>query len=275
MKKVCLISILIFFISCKKDEISSPSNIDPNSSYPTTIYKLSNSEFDSLKVQFKNRLQGTIYTANLDSFGLLGDYYKWPKGTSLIPDTLQAVTLTKTAFLKLNDFSNVSDTSNLIVEGIIDFVGWRTIIFKYQIYQGLEVWGTNITGMVTNDSIYLSGHHYKDIFIPQQNLISKDSIKSLLIGKEIYYSCDAVGKFIVDDSSININTIEQCIYPLIKNNSIELRVAWKVPITPFYSQYVMWDYFVDVLTGEEIDVLQLFGCASGKIVSVKKGYYFR
>jgi hypothetical protein len=266
MKKYVFFFLLLILTSCKKDEISSPSNNDENKFYPTTLNKLSQPESDSLQVKFSQKILGTNYLAKLDSFGLLGHYGVLSRGKSNISDPAEAISLAKTALLHLNEFSNVSDTSTLYVKEATNyhpsppnFTDW-VIIFKNQSYNGLEVWETEILTIVANDFILLDGHYYKNVFIPKQNIISKEHAKKNLIGKDIHYVCWTPGTYTIADSSINVEAIEQCIYPLIKTNCIELRVVWKIPISSAPGDPPMWYYFMDVLTGETVAVQELFIC---------------
>jgi hypothetical protein len=262
MKIYVYVFILFACTSCKKDEISSPSNGDANKSYPTILQKLDQSQLDSLKIILNQKL-GTNYLAQLDSFGLLGYYYGGvgrPRGSD-ITHPAQAISLAKTAMLHLSQFTNISDTSAIFVKRAeISSVtkDWE-IIFENQFYNGLEVWNTRIDAIVANNFILLyQQHHYKNIFIPQQDVIGKERAKSNLIGTEIHYMCWSPGTYVITDSSINLETMEQCIYPLIKINSIELHVVWKTPIA--WPGSIGWYYFVDVVTGEIVAVEQLFMC---------------
>ncbi len=263
MKKYIFILLLLAFTSCEKNEITYPSSGNVDRFYPTTLRKLSRAELDSLKVKFNNKLLGTMYQAKLDSFGLLGHYGLRPRGKSNISDTAQAITLAKTALLCLSEFSNIVDTSTIYVEETRHFksgpiTDWR-FYFRNQYYQGLEVWNTHIHAIVADDFIFLDGHHYRNIFIPKHKIISKERAKMNLVGTEIYFYCWDLDTAIITDSSINIEMIEQCIYPIVKSNSIELHVAWKVPISG-YSKFPFWYYFIDVVTGETLGVMQLFIC---------------
>jgi hypothetical protein len=201
--------------------------------------------------------------AQIDSFGLLG-YYNGgvakPRG-STITNSAQAISLAKSAMLDLSQFTNVSDTSALVVRRA-EINGatkdWE-IIFANQSYKGLEVWNTRVDAIVADQFILLyQQHHYKDIVIPQLNVVSKERVKAKLVGTEIKYQCWTPSSYVITDSSINLDTVEECIYPLLKMNSIELHVVWKVPIS--LPSFVGWYYFIDVLTGETIAVEQLFVC---------------
>jgi hypothetical protein len=261
--KIYLFAFLLLIItSCNKDGSTSPSNGDADKSYPTILIKLDQSELDSLNLILSQKL-GTRYLAQLDSFGLLGYYHGGvakPRG-STITNPAQAISLAKSALLDLSQFTNVSDTSALVIRraeinGVTN--DWE-IIFGNQSYEGLEVWNNRIDAIVANQFILLyQQHHYKNIIIPQLNVISKEHAKSKLVGTEIKYQCWSASSYVIADSSINLETVEQCIYPLLKMNSIELRLVWKIPIS--LSIFVKWYYFIDVLTGETIAVEQLFVC---------------
>jgi hypothetical protein len=262
MKIFLFTFLLLILTSCNRDGSTSPPDGNTDNCYPTILTKLNQSELDSLNLILNQKL-GTRYLAQLDSFGLLGDYHGGvakPRG-STITNPAQAISLAKSAMLDLSQFTNVSDTSALVirraeVNGATN--DWE-IIFANQSYKGLEVWNTRIDAIVADQFILLyQQHHYKNIIIPQQNVISKERAKSKLIGTEIKYECWSASSYIISDSSINLETIEKCIYPLLKMNSIELHVVWKIPIS-LYS-FVGWYYFVDVLTGEIIASEQLFIC---------------
>ncbi len=266
MKIYIFLFLLLILTSCEKDEVSSPSNGNANKSYPTILYKLSQPELDSLQVKFNQKILDTGYLAKLDSFGLLGHYGVLSRGQSNISDPTQAISLAKTALLRLSDFSNILDTSALYIKEATNynptptnFSDWR-IIFKNQSYNGMEVWDTQIMAIVADNFILLDGHYYNNIFIPKQDVISKEQVKRNLLGTEIQYFGWTPETFTITDSTIDLETMEQCIYPLIKVSSIELRVVWKVPISPAPGNPAMWYYFIDVLTGEKIALEQLFIC---------------
>ena len=262
MKIYLFAFLLLILTSCNRDGSTSPSDGNTDKSYPTTLIKLNQSELDSLKVILNQKL-GTRYLAQIDSFGLLGYYHGGvpiPRG-STITNQAQAISLAKSAIQDLSQFTNVFDTSALVLRSadINGITGYWDIIFANQLYKGLEVWNTRIDAIVADQFILLyQQHHYKDINIPQQNVISKEVAKSKLVGTEIKYECWSASSYVITDSSINLESIEQCIYPLLKMNSIELRVVWKIPIS--LSNFVGWYYFMDVVTGEIIASEQLFMC---------------
>jgi hypothetical protein len=123
----------------------------------------------------------------------------------------------------------------------------------------LQVWNTRIDVIVADQFILLyQQHHYKNITIPDLDVITKEQAKSKLVGTEIKYQCWGPSSYLITDSSFGVEPMERCIYPLLKTNSIELRVVWKVPIS--LSGFVGWYYFIDVVTGEFVASEQLFRC---------------
>jgi len=262
MKVSLFLFLLLTLASCNIGGPTSPSGGESVNSYPTVLLKLDQSELDSLKLILNQKL-GTRYLAQLDSFGLLGRYHGGvgkPRG-STITNPSDAISLAKLAAVDLSQFTNVSDTSALVVRraqinGVTN--EWE-IIFANQSYKGMVVWNTRIDAIVADQFILLyQQHHYKNITIPQHNVITKERAKSRLIGTEIEYQCWGPSSYVIADSSINLEMVEQCIYPLPKTDSLELRVVWKIPISPYGS--TMWYYFMDVLSGEIVTTEQLFIC---------------
>jgi hypothetical protein len=262
MKTPLLFSILLTLASCIGGGPISPSDGGTINTYPTILLKLDQFELDSVKLILSQKL-GSKYLAQIDSFGLL-DYYHGgvgkPRG-STISNPSDAISLAKMATVDLSQFTNVFDTSALIVRraqinGVTN--DWE-IIFANQSYKGMEVLNTRIDAIVADQFILLyQEHHYKNITIPRQNVITKEHAKSELIGTEIEYQCWVPSSYVITDSSINLEGVDQCIYPLLKGNSLELHVVWKIPISPGGS--TMWYYFIDVVSGEIVASQQLFIC---------------
>jgi hypothetical protein len=224
---------------------------------------LSQSEFNARQDQLSLKL-GAQYTATLDGFGLLGHLGLLSRGKSSITIPDQAVTVAKYALQQLSSFTNISDTSALSVEnatkydGSQSFSDW-TITFKDQTYQGIEVWDTRILTLVSDNLVSLDGHHYKDVFVPRDDIVSRERAQQSIVGKVISYSCFTPGRFTITASSIVTAGVAYNIVPLVKNDSLEFHLTWRIPISP-EGESPYWYYFLDVLTGETILVRQLFIC---------------
>jgi uncharacterized protein (TIGR02145 family) len=236
-----------------------------NASYPTSLKKLNETE-RTIRQNELTQMLGTKYIATLDSFGLIGHLGMLSRGISSITTADQAVTVAKKALLQFKDFTNVADTSLLTVHEATNYNPFPTnnsdwtVDFDNQSYKNLEVWRTNILLLINDVKISMDWHHYKDIFIPKEDLLSKERARSELVGKEISYYCWGPSKFTMTEESINIDSLSLSIYPLRKNDIIEFRVAWKIPIYSYSRIYPSWYYFIDVLTGEIVGTEQLFIC---------------
>lgn len=239
---------------------------DANKSYPTILNKLDQATLYAKQSEL-NDILGTKYSATIDDYGLLGRLVGLLKrGHSSITDPNAAVSVVKSALLKLSEFSNISDTSLLNVKQATNidtspqnFSDWR-ISFKNQSYEGIEVWNTSIFALVTDELVSLDWHHYKYIFIPQNDIISKERTKKLLVGYEIRYECWGPKKFTITGASIRTDNMTLCVFPLTKADSLELRVAWKIPIYSGSNIYPDWYFFIDILTGEIIEMFVTFVC---------------
>ena len=236
-----------------------------NASYPTSLKKLDETE-RTIRQNELTQMLGTKYTATLDSFGLIGHLGMLSRGISSITTADQAISVAKKALLQFKDFTNVADTSLLTVHEATNYNPFPTnnsdwtVDFDNQSYNNLEVWRTKILLLINDVKTSMDWHHYKDIFIPKEDLLSKERARGELVGKEISYYCWGPTKFTMTEESINVDSLSLSIYPLRKNDIIEFRVVWKIPIYSYSRIYPSWYYFIDVLTGEIVGIEQLFIC---------------
>lgn len=259
MRRYTILAVLLGVISCKTDNVSPLLENDSNAGYPSTVTKPRRAEVSRGFYFYESRLS-TFIRANVDSFGFIGHLGGLWRGRSGISDAGQAIRLAKSALLVLRDRTCVFDTSLIEVRsaqkyrsGPLPLSDWE-IHFGPQIYNGLEVWNSDILVLIADSLVQMEGHWYRHVTVPYQNTISKERAKSLLLGSVIQYQCWGPSTFLVTDSSISIDSIRQCIYPLVESDRIELRVVWKVPISD------MWYYFVDILTGERVALIERFIC---------------
>jgi len=254
----------------KEDRDSASFNLNviasnANASYPTILSKLNPAEL-AIRQNELTQMLGTKYTATLDSFGLIGHLGMLSRGISSITTADQAISVAKKALLQFKDFTNVADTSLLTVHEATNYNPFPTnnsdwtVDFDNQSYNNLEVWRTKILLLINDVKTSMDWHHYKDIFIPKEDLLSKERARGELVGKEISYYCWGPTKFTMTEESINVDSLSLSIYPLRKNDVIEFRVVWKIPIYSYSRIYPSWYYFIDVLTGEIVGIEQLFIC---------------
>ena len=268
MKRELFITVYIFFIlialslNCIFDPQNNTNNDKTSHTYPTTIYPLSNEELSTLRAEFDS-LKGNI-KAYLNNYGFIDYAGSLSRGSSNIQDARLAIQKSKSTLLQLSKFTNVSDSSQLVIKettnqhGTSLFNDW-IVIFENQKFQGLEIMDTEIMVLLGDEVKQISGHHYQEIHIPAKDEIDNNSIKDILIGYQIHFICWAETTFEITEESIFIDQIEKVIYPIKNADSIEFRVAWKVVIgkSPNHPD---WNAFVDVISGEIIDMQQLFVC---------------
>lgn len=242
-----------------KNDTSNEENIE----YPTILYPLSDSELDILRTELES-LAGNEIKASLNKYGLIDRSGIRIRGSSTIKDKNIAIAKAKYLVFYLKNFTNIIDTSSLIIEEATntkygsDFFGDWHVIFKNQSYLGLEVMGTDIMVLINDDCTQITGHYFKYIFVPETNLISEEVAKQAIIDHVIEYG-DKRGllqTFKITKESIH-NELAKVVFPLETNNSLELRITWKIPVgrNPTFPD---WYVFVDILSGKVIYVWQLF-----------------
>jgi len=269
MKRMFLLILpLLFIVSCELFETSDEhdnSNID----YPTILYHLTESELNELQSGLDSLLDSK-YKAKLDKYGLIGPAGLLSRGSSSITDMNSAISKAKSAVTVFTKFTNVSDTSMLIVSeatnhhGCDLFNDW-IVLFKNQVYDDIEVLNTDIMVLITDNIVQIDGHHYSEIVIPEKNLISSEDAEESVIGAELlYYGWADLDTFFVIEDVIHVdNASEEASIKIItfeQSDSLELRVCWRIPIFGFGGIYPNFYVFVDILSGEIITYWALFVC---------------
>jgi len=258
---------LLFFIRCELFDNSDEqenSNID----YPTILTPLSETELSELQLELDSLLD-TRYKATLDEYGLIGIPGLLSRGSSSITDMNDAISIAKVAYTRFSKFTNVTDTSLLVVKRATNQTGsiyhndW-IVYFENQKYDDIEVLNTGIFVLITDNTTQLSGHHYKDIFIPTKDRISLKNAEDTVLDMELIYLGFAdADTFIVTEQSLHVeNAYEEAsiiILPYEKDDKIEMRVCWKIPIF-MGSIYPDFYVFVDILSGYIITYWTLFIC---------------
>jgi hypothetical protein len=97
---------------------------------------------------------------------------------------------------------------------------------------------------------------YKDIYIPPIEKVEEDNIKPRLIGEKIiwYTTAGHPVEFIITSESI-IENYTKLIFPIKKENSIELRISWEVQIR---SGILGWYLYLDTTTNEILTAIPTF-----------------
>lgn len=244
--------------SCQKENDLEPENDLPiDTEYPSKLFKLDPSVLNKLKLEAPY---------NINDYGLFKHEGNWGTGTSPHSDSNFVVNLAKNTLIKHSKFSNVTSDSSLTVnssrtrrESGGNHSYWY-VVFNNQVYKGLEIINTAINIRVMDSVEWLDGHHFKDIYIPEENLLPKDTITEKIIGYVIvYYSHygrqekEITKGLIVDDYIKKICWIE-------KEDFIEFRTVWEIPILATEGDGlipVWWYLYVDVLSGEIVHIHQI------------------
>jgi len=251
---------LLLFLSCG-DENNVLSTDDQHLGYPTTLFALSAEELRLLEAEFDS-LNDNKISVTLDKYGLIGTHTSLVIETSnnKITDENQAIRAAEATLVRNSKFTNVSDASLLAVKRTrkVHDDNWE-IHFKNQVYGDIEVIETEI-GLRLHEWVYMiwGGHFFRDIIVPSQFLIDEEVAKDSLIGYEIIWY-DFGGQqqvYVISSNSFCQAQSDTVIVPLEKDEALELRVAWQVPIANAISP--LWYVYVDVMTGDIIKVVQLF-----------------
>lgn len=153
------------------------------------------------------------------------------------------------------EFTGVTDTSLLIINRINgmtrykqpDFCHWN-VVFKNQLYNGLEVENTGIYLHLDSLGVYRAGGHwYPEIVVPGRDNLSYEMAKKQIAGlKLITYGWSGPIEHTINNSTDwQEDEIKKVIYPLVFEDRIELHVVWQ--LFP-----AIWRVLVDTSTGEVV-----------------------
>lgn len=253
---------LVFFMQyCDGTSINN-NEIDEN--YPAKLFPLTEDEWQKLQNEFDLLNDSTICT-KLNEYGFTGDRdnSKIHPDQGIKIDESTALRIAADCVLKNKKFTNVSDSLDLIASLSFstvleeDSTKWK-FTFGPQTYNGYEIPFSWIEVYLYGDGVYrLSGFWYSDIYIPDDDNIDIENAKEKIIGESItWYGDDGKpNEFIIDQESI-LEPIVKAIFPLDKEDCIELRVVWKIPIE--FGSFTGWHVYLDTSTGEIIAIIQEF-----------------
>jgi len=254
-----LISIVLY--SCKESSVSPDEETD--SQYPTILYPISEEKAQQLQNEFDS-LNNFKVCSKIDKYGFIGNdhYDRVYQNIAISKDS--AFALAVNTLLKNSKYVYVKDSASLIsgnyniLQVNPEGTRWK-IVFGPQVYNNFELPFTWIYIWIYGNEPYaIAGHWYSDIYIPSKYKIDKVKAKQKVIGEKIiwYGTGGNPQELIVTDESIG-DSISKAIYPVEKENSIELRVTWKIPIK-FLSNDAGWHIYLDVMTGEIVNIIQEF-----------------
>jgi len=258
------LQLIITFCGCKKNLTSEVDTGDLSLGYPTILTPLSTAQIKHLQNEFDS-LNNFKICSKIDKYGFTGDE-TYTRPFQMIPfDKDSAIELAVTTLLKNSKYTKVKDRVAIISNGYevrqLDTEGIRwLIIFNPQHYYGYEIPFSRIYVLIYGNEAYaITGHWYSNIYIPSQFNIEKEKAKQKVVGEKITWN-DFGGtphEFIVTTESVS-DTISGVVFPVEKDNSIEMRVTWMIPI--FFSDGggIGWHIYIDVITGDIVQISQEF-----------------
>jgi len=245
-------------VSC---DILGPDNrlVDPN--YPASFRILSQEMVDSLESMF-GTLNSSQFCGQLNRFGFTDteNCYQTIRGDPV--QKSEAIEVAMNALLRNQQFTNVTDTSDLSVSHIFgeaDSSKWL-ITFHTQQYQSREILDTRITVYLNSEGVYnIYNHWYPSFYLPDQIAYDSTDAKIKLLGKTLTFPGYSGKKqrYDITYSSLNDAKTVQKIVPHISEYEIEMRLTWQVPVS-FVDDMIGWYVYIDAMTGEEIKTVQLF-----------------
>ena len=253
-------AIILFINSCNSNIEPIPYPIEIEQEYPTVLYPVGRAFADSIQIAIRTN----DFFSYIDEYGLFSFSGTFGRGYSNITDKNIAIRLAKEALLKYSKYSNVCDTTQLELDRAThssapNFTDW-VISFKNQKYKGIEVLSTRIIVIVQNQVSQISGHHFKEISIPVNGIIPKEKLVEILVGKKLETMCWTKIEITITPEMILKNKIVQNIIWSEINNSIEFKVAWKIPITTSNDDFISWNVWVDILSGDILFYNPTFIC---------------
>jgi hypothetical protein len=251
----------IFLICISNYHCNESSPLETKSDYPTTIKSLSNTELQKLKDEFDKSNDYTI-NANFNKYGFIGT------GASIISQYNSNIKLSRDSVIKIiahtlmsnKKYTNVYGESE-IISNIKDVINLNNNNWKIEIgnqkYDNLEVLNSNINAYLSGDKVYcIINSWYPKAIIPSKNLVSPTKAKEKLVGLKIQMNgFYPTGSYLTVKENLIGEIYKKVIFPYEKENSLELRIAWEIPIK--YQDLIGWYVYLDTTTGEILGTNQI------------------
>lgn len=242
----------MMFISCDSKQ-DDEDQVDIN--YPTTIYPLSEENIIRMRKDFAQRNPNMVSTINKFGFCSWGEDTIDAEGSSGVFTKEEAIEAVM-AFAANNPETGITNSENLHFKQISNELGSKNLnswvlLTKNQEFNDIEVSGTNLIFRIKNRALYFcTGNYYPNVYVPENFNFTVEQAKSKLLGKEViltgWSGPYSLGKIKSDNMQESITGL--IIVPLITEEKIELRVAWKIDL----SSTMHYVFYVDVMTGEII-----------------------
>ncbi|HEY4788013.1 MAG TPA: hypothetical protein VIH57_18290, partial [Bacteroidales bacterium] len=251
MKKVTVAVLLGFFLvsGCAKETDSPFIGHMIDIKYPTTYHTMPNTVVDSLKKEYL-RDKNSCFQSSVNAFGFCASPVQYDTNCISECRLFNKATARRMVmeFLQKNKkFTGINDTSQVGVMSYYAFgkdyyctsdsSRWKITIGN-QVMDSLEVQGTNIYLQLNYTGVTeIIGNWYPVINIPRMEAISYEMAKSSLSGKQFDFMCwTNIHTTISQNTRWDEPLKRKLIYPLSKEDTIELHVVWvlKSGIFTFY-----------------------------------------
>ena len=226
----------------------------PAPTYPTTYAPLSELELSDLTARLENENPG--FCEMLDDYVFVYEVSPFVQdpGTVTCSNSNEIIERAKAEVVRNYLFTGVRHSNELQIRTstCADFGYYPRMVirFKNQIWNGLEVFGTEILAHRNDEGILLlRGHHYPQIFVLPPS-VSREAAKTSIVGKTLTTGYPISHDYIVKEDSF-VEEPFRVIYPYKIGDRIELRVTWSINVIN------LWMVYVDTITGEQIAVRDL------------------
>ncbi len=264
---------LFLFISLIQCDVIETSRIPD---YPITIDPLPLLSLDDLNREYHQYNNGSL-CSTLNEFGFTGfSRILFPNNinpcANRVPDKIelsnpeQLIRLAKQSIVFNAKFTNVADSSSLQIKELVPLYGcticegpetnsvpleWK-IIFQNQRYQSISVSDTDIIVFVDSKGVNrIWGNWFEEIYAPGLLEVGYIEAREKVIGMEV-----SLVEITEQDSMLSISNEmvgQPDNFEIIpfknKNNQLELRKAWIVPISYTDQQYEGINVYVDAVDG--------------------------
>ncbi|MCK4561239.1 MAG: hypothetical protein KAV45_15820 [Calditrichia bacterium] len=257
----------VFLSGCQDGSLFSDliSEAGQQANYPHIIYAKPADEIAVLQSEFDSLNENKICMV-LDRFGFTDDSHCGEKLVDEnIVDEKEILSMVKYTLVKNSKFTNVIDTSSLKVRKFAQ-VGQSSyhhkIYFEDQVIEGLTVEQSRIVVFFYGNYVYrIEGSWYPEFPIPPEGFgYTVSMAKNKIVWKKYEYSCWTPSEIMITPQSIMDEFTERCIHPIVSDESIEFRVVYRFSIGWGEPQHPSFHIYVDIITGEIIEFIQLFRC---------------
>ncbi len=268
-KNTILVLVIVIFAGAS-GRISTASS--DHSEYPSILKPLQENQLSNLRSEFE--VSNKNICTQINEYGLtesksecFGEIVRIE-----IIDEASIVERVQNWLIQNSKFTGVISPSDAIVDRVIkldgcieckppDFdkkvIGLR-IDFRGQTYNDLPLEGdiSSLTVFANAKGISrVDGHRFPIIPVPLEPKISETSAKSKLNGRTFTYG-DIAGNprnYRVEQKDLS-HTAHKVLFVKKSPQGLEFRLAWKVLV----GQGLSWTVYMDAVTGEELNVVQMF-----------------